>query len=197
MDASSIVNDINQGRTPGEDNTCLEVGRHDALTGFWETYLYLGDPVFDWVGTNFSVFSGESYYVSTGATTSWTISGAHDPGFEFDLPASQFGSWISLPYHAQYDSLADILEDINGINDITQGPGMFDSPQYANQITRYNPQSGEYENVFWNDFMWLSSVDNPETPDIQETPHVVPGEGYNILTLQNFTWRPAVIGESK
>jgi hypothetical protein len=169
--AQSIANDINGANTPGSTGTCVEIGRWDTATGTYQSLSYLEG--LGWMGTDFSVVTGESYYVAVVGTTAWAATYANEPAFSFNLtyPNGTNIYWVSLPYSGDYTDAQSIVNDIN-----TASPGA------AVEIGRFT-SGGVYESLSYLEGLGWMGTNFTFTP----------GEGYYVSLGGSVTsWTPKV-----
>ncbi|MFA4843736.1 MAG: IPT/TIG domain-containing protein [Candidatus Margulisiibacteriota bacterium] len=138
-----------------------------------------------------AVMTTDSYYYVAKAFTGPTESGPSNMAsiVKINLVKNQTtGSkyWISIPYLNSYATLASIIDDMNGIGDITTGAGLTTAPTNCDYIARLNPTTQQFEAVWWDGQVWNSATDDGNTPAL-ETPANIIGEGFEISVLKNFT----------
>jgi hypothetical protein len=147
-----------------------------------------------------TLVTGEALEIEATHAFNLQITGAYDPNFSFHLNYNVgMGNknYISIPYQNTYLSLADIVEDVNGIADITTGAGLTTAPTKVGYLARLNPDTQAYETVSWDSGLgqWISSTDNLGTPNLETAPVVI-GEGYEaeIIIISNLDWKPTING---
>ena len=143
-----------------------------------------------WISGLAFIGTGSSFYYQVTSVCMDEESEPSNMGYVFRqsltyYPDDSNRHWISLPYRTGYATLADLLEEINGISDITKEAGRLRAPALCDLVARYNAATQAYENVFWGGTAWLSEVDNYDTHEM-EVPLVVAGEGIEINILTDF-----------
>ncbi|MFA6169167.1 MAG: Ig-like domain-containing protein [Candidatus Margulisiibacteriota bacterium] len=139
---------------------------------------------------------GEGFEIEAMIDFTLQIAGGSDGNFTFAL-THNIGignkNIISIPYENKYSTISDILEDINGIADITTGSGLITAPTKVGYIARLNPATQVYETVSWDGGLgqWISSVDDFGTTNMESAP-CIKGEGFEIEIMTDLSWKPTL-----
>jgi hypothetical protein len=163
----SVVSDLTSDLSPsGDPLNAMTNLRDDQLC---ESWVY--DPVFGWIGTDFSITSGRGYELVTISDTVLVFVGANNPAglviLNENLGAVSDRNWISIPYNAAYSIVSDITAEYSPSGDPMTGLTNLRDDQLC--------ESWVYDPVFG----WIGT-------DFS----ITSGRGYELVVITDTTWDP-------
>jgi hypothetical protein len=128
-----------------------------------------------WVGTNFTLTSGQAVAVTIDRDLNAVMVGAHEDNSVVRLthnPAGGSLNWVAVPVHSPHQMAFNLVQDINN--------GY--APAVVTAITRLNPDLQTYQTYQWNGGTWSG------TNFI-----VLPGEAFGVEVGTTADWSPDTV----
>jgi hypothetical protein len=163
--ADKLARDLNRGTT----GPCTKVTRWDVATQRPVSWVNLNGQ---WMGTNFSLTTGQAIAIAVQQNFDAVLVGAHDDGAMVRLtnnPSAPSLNWVSLPPHTPHSLAYQVVQDANN--------GFFPGP--VTRIVRFNPDLQTTQAYSWNGSAWTGT-----------NFVVLPGEAYGFEVQATSDWVP-------
>ncbi len=166
----SVAKDISDDlSSSGDPLTKITNLRDDQL---FESWSFTTIPFPRWTGTNFTIVPGCAYEMVTTVDTTLVVVGANNPDGLITLnenAAATDKNWVSIPYNAVYSVAKDITDEYSSGGDpLTKLTNMRDDQLYES----------------WS----FTTVPFPRWTGTNFS--IVPGRGYEFVTISDTTWNP-------